>query len=324
VYHRQHDGDNDAHYHLLGHPINSSFCAKRIGEKEAAGTFAWLSFGHRTFYLERGLNTIYIGGRSRGFGIDRVVFFLHRQFDLADIAENPSTPETERTTDPTIQPGPSTLNVVELNATDFPYQSAGFKTWKTNPKVIYKTSSGPGELTTDFPGPDNVYSVVITAMICVKPPPSYGLVVDGKDLGMIPMNETSSPEYATRIWENVTVKKGSKITVKVDPTGEPYGAFRGLTFRGLNPVSAGGGIKSKFATNLSQVYIRDNGRTLTIYNCLPDDRLCVHGIDGRLLSVATAGSDYLVHTVDSRITGLVIVSVRRNGATVRSLKRTFN
>ncbi|MBN1116705.1 MAG: hypothetical protein JXA77_05855 [Bacteroidales bacterium] len=78
--HQLEDGDNDAWVSLLGFkPWNEGAFddrVRRMGDSHSDGKgFTWLDWGVREFPLKAGLNNIYIGGRSVGFGIDRIAIY---------------------------------------------------------------------------------------------------------------------------------------------------------------------------------------------------------------------------------------------------------
>ncbi len=99
VIHHEKDGDNDAWINLMRTPRR----ATRLGGKNP-GQFHWNAFGwdgtqiwdgkFNTFTFEvPGDYIVYIGGRSHGFGVDRLV--LHKD-DKQEIALDPSTPASAR------------------------------------------------------------------------------------------------------------------------------------------------------------------------------------------------------------------------------------
>ena len=76
--HEHEDGDNDAWVTKVGFVPDPSKkeAISRMGDSHDDGTgFTWLDWGVREFDLKKGVNNIYIGGRSVGFGIDRVAIY---------------------------------------------------------------------------------------------------------------------------------------------------------------------------------------------------------------------------------------------------------
>ncbi|MBN2727679.1 MAG: hypothetical protein JXR53_00490 [Bacteroidales bacterium] len=78
--HELEDGDNDAWVSLLGFkPWNEDAFddrVRRMGDSHKDGKgFTWLDWGVREFPLKKGINSIYIGGRSVGFAIDRIAVY---------------------------------------------------------------------------------------------------------------------------------------------------------------------------------------------------------------------------------------------------------
>ena len=75
-YHEHEDGDNDAWVWRVGAPISNDNPVRRMGDSLDDGEgFSWLDWGVRSFWLKKGVNNLYIGGRSPGFGIDRVAIY---------------------------------------------------------------------------------------------------------------------------------------------------------------------------------------------------------------------------------------------------------
>jgi hypothetical protein len=76
--HQNIDGDNDAWIAPVGFHPNRKRGTKiqRIGDSFNDGKgFTWLDWGIQRFWFRNGLNNIYIGGRSVGFGIDRIAIY---------------------------------------------------------------------------------------------------------------------------------------------------------------------------------------------------------------------------------------------------------
>ncbi|MCF8361271.1 MAG: hypothetical protein K9G70_01475 [Prolixibacteraceae bacterium] len=78
--HELEDGDNDAWVSMIGFkPWNDDAFddrVRRMGDSHKDGKgFTWLDWGVREFPLKKGINNIYIGGRSVGFGIDRIAIY---------------------------------------------------------------------------------------------------------------------------------------------------------------------------------------------------------------------------------------------------------
>ncbi len=77
-FHKKVDGDNDAWISLVGFRPDPKKGTRisRMGDSHRDGTgFTWLDWGIRRFYLHKGINDIYISGRSVGFGIDRIAIY---------------------------------------------------------------------------------------------------------------------------------------------------------------------------------------------------------------------------------------------------------
>lgn len=75
-WHLRKDGDNDCWVAELGRRATPLRPIVRLGDSHADGDgFTWLDWGVQRFEFKEGLNEIYIGGRSRGFGIDRIAVY---------------------------------------------------------------------------------------------------------------------------------------------------------------------------------------------------------------------------------------------------------
>lgn len=76
--HQREDGDNDAWVNLVDFkpdPLQKEVIS-RMGDSHQDGKgFTWLDWGVREFELEAGINNIFIGGRSIGFGLDRIAIY---------------------------------------------------------------------------------------------------------------------------------------------------------------------------------------------------------------------------------------------------------
>lgn len=91
--HEKEDGDNDAWVWVVGRPISDWDPVRRMGDslKDGEG-FTWLDWGVRKFELEPGVNNLYIGGRSRGFGIDRIAIYRDGDGEAREQAKDLNTP----------------------------------------------------------------------------------------------------------------------------------------------------------------------------------------------------------------------------------------
>lgn len=92
-HHLREDGDNDAWIARLHQRGRRDAPIVRIGDSLRDGPgFSWLDWGVPVFNFERGLNEVRIGGRSVGFGVDRIA--LYREADEAAKARalDPRTP----------------------------------------------------------------------------------------------------------------------------------------------------------------------------------------------------------------------------------------
>jgi hypothetical protein len=75
-FHLKEDGDNDAWVWKVGKHITTDEPVRRMGDSLRDGEgFSWLDWGVRTFWLHEGINNIVIGGRSIGWGMDRIAIY---------------------------------------------------------------------------------------------------------------------------------------------------------------------------------------------------------------------------------------------------------
>jgi hypothetical protein len=101
--HELEDGDNDAWVSVLGFkPWNEDAFddrVRRMGDSHKDGKgFTWLDWGVRKFPLKRGINNLYIGGRSVGFGIDRIAVYPVNDKESEAEALDIKTPVSKRHT----------------------------------------------------------------------------------------------------------------------------------------------------------------------------------------------------------------------------------
>lgn len=95
--HEKEDGDNDAWIWRVGAPITDWAPVQRMGDSLRDGEgFSWLDWGVRAFWLKEGVNDLYIGGRSPGFGIDRIALFRDGDADAERRARDLTTPTSSR------------------------------------------------------------------------------------------------------------------------------------------------------------------------------------------------------------------------------------
>lgn len=93
--HNREDGDNDAWITYLGYRPDAENPIKRLGDSHKDGKgFTWLDWGIRPFELKKGMNELYIGGRSIGFGVDRVALYLEEDEQAKSKALDLNTPQS--------------------------------------------------------------------------------------------------------------------------------------------------------------------------------------------------------------------------------------
>ena len=91
--HKRFDGDNDNWFGRVGEPFRPGHPISRVGDNLKDGTgFTWLDWGVRELELDKGLHNFFLGGRSIGFGVDRIALYLKDDDDVKNKALDPSTP----------------------------------------------------------------------------------------------------------------------------------------------------------------------------------------------------------------------------------------
>lgn len=88
IYHQERDGDNDYWCHVIG----QEGTIKREADC-VTHNYTWPTWGPHRFQLEQGVNAIYIGGRSNGIGIDRIVVYAAESEETALDVGNPESPK---------------------------------------------------------------------------------------------------------------------------------------------------------------------------------------------------------------------------------------
>lgn len=79
-YHKMKDGDNDVWFSFVGirthEPGSTVSKIGRLTDSHKDGNgFTWVDWGKPEVQLKKGINNIYMGGRSTGFGIDKIIFY---------------------------------------------------------------------------------------------------------------------------------------------------------------------------------------------------------------------------------------------------------
>lgn len=91
-HHRLRDGDNDVWFARVGQRGTAEAPIRRLVDSHRDGTgFTWLDSAPPPLSLNAGLNELYIGGRSVGFGVDRIVFHAADDADARRRAVDPAT-----------------------------------------------------------------------------------------------------------------------------------------------------------------------------------------------------------------------------------------
>jgi len=90
--HKMEDGDNDVWFARLGQSFGLDSPIKRMGDnlKDGKG-FTWLDWGTRELELPKGTHVFYVGGRSIGFGVDRIIFYRPEKEAYAKDLDTPAS-----------------------------------------------------------------------------------------------------------------------------------------------------------------------------------------------------------------------------------------
>jgi hypothetical protein len=92
-HHRREDGDNDLWFGAPGVRGTRENPIRRMGDSLRDGPgFSWLDWGVARLEFRSGVNEFYLGGRSVGFGIDRVAVYREGDTAARDRALDPRTP----------------------------------------------------------------------------------------------------------------------------------------------------------------------------------------------------------------------------------------
>ena len=95
-HHLREDGDNDTWVAWMGQRATRQKPIVRLGDSHRDGPgFTWLDWGVPRFDFKPGLNEVYLGGRSVGFGVDRIVLYRDGDDDAKSRALDVNTPATE-------------------------------------------------------------------------------------------------------------------------------------------------------------------------------------------------------------------------------------
>jgi hypothetical protein len=251
-FHRYSDGDNDAWYDYLGRDVEQIWPVKRIGDRHDYGGegrfssktgFSWLDFGHKIFFFERGMNAVYIGGRSKGFGVDYINIRMPHIDEIhakAYMIEQEDVESEMLTAVPDQIPSP-TMNVVNINARDFPWEQNGFVTFTKGEKVVglpAGTSGGTKKrLSTTFTGESMTYHCIFTYFTNPEGRPTWRLYVNETKVGEFLQITANAGGLWTDYIESVDVNTGDEITVEVETNGEATGTFRAVTFVNTDPYT---------------------------------------------------------------------------------------
>ena len=95
-HHLKEDGDNDTWVAWMGQRATRQKPIVRLGDGHKDGTgFTWLDWGVPRFEFKPGLNEVYLGGRSVGFGVDRIVLYRDGDETAKSRALETDTPATQ-------------------------------------------------------------------------------------------------------------------------------------------------------------------------------------------------------------------------------------
>jgi len=213
-HHVEKDGDNDAWVGRVGIRATGDKPIVRLGDGLKDGTgFTWLDWGVHRFEFLEGLNEVYIGGRSIGFGVDRIAFY--REGDAASRARalDPSTPKTSPTyvlSAPwdflSKTGGDGALYYRDLRSPDNDRQSLAINAKLHKDKFATATAR--------FSGPAGRYDLTIGTLLENDGESTYRLRVRGRMIGTFqnPSGPDGKRHYHT--WPDVHLNEGDILEVE--------------------------------------------------------------------------------------------------------------
>jgi hypothetical protein len=234
--HEKEDGDNDAWVNILGRKADTRWPIKRIGDSHKDGSgFTWADWGHRTFFLDTGENRLYLGGRSVGFGIDRIALWLDKYSDADSKAHDLNTAQSSTAGTDTIRPEKSTLTIYSLHATDFPWKKSGYRRFPPDPAMIELPAGDsrktPVDMSVVFNGESGLYSVSLTYLGMSTAPTQYTVSAGNQQITDTKTWKPSSSECAAMYADSVSISKSDTITVSALPDSGAAAVWRAVTFR---------------------------------------------------------------------------------------------
>lgn len=234
--HEGEDGDNDAWVDVLGRVPEKEWPVKRIGDSHKDGTeFTWADWGTRTFFLDRGVNSLFVGGRSPGFGVDRIVLYIVGDEKAEASAHNLKTPESEHTVRSKAKPGESSLGMIALGTDKFEPESSGMVPFGHGDVMLGMPSGstpGMGGFTmAEFLGPNGKYDAWLVYLAEDDGRSKFKLQLGYNPPVEFEGSKTSSPELAAKKLGTFALTNGDPIRIWITSHEGAYARWRAFVFR---------------------------------------------------------------------------------------------
>jgi hypothetical protein len=233
-HHRMKDGDNDCWISLAGARATPDKPIVRLGDSHRDGTgFTWLDWGVPRLDLKAGLNEIRIGGRSVGFGVDRIAMYQDGNDAAKARALDPATPVS--------QPGytwSALWDFVAMSEGGFaPYYADVRAPDTTRHALAIDASQHKGAFAaarTTFQGQAGRYDVTLHTLAEHDGESTYRLRVSGRVVGEFQNPPGKDQKSASHTWRGVALQGGDTVQIESNthsnrkvPEGDAFGWSRG-------------------------------------------------------------------------------------------------
>jgi hypothetical protein len=303
-YHLREDGDNDVYMGAFGPGVN-------IGGKKIADCnvriYSWPDWDNRIKpnFGSAGTYAVWVGPRSRGMGVDRIVVYRDDAATRAK-ALNPATPESKKEgdttdTDPDHDPDPNPPATLTLKAvTDFDYTVSGQTPYYKDGDFLaidatkYKNIWATAEYV--YTGKDYIYKATVSLRVENDGEPPARLLVNDEVVG-----DSIKPAYTdgkwrteTHTWKDIILNNGDRIWVQTQAysnqkvrEGSGYGYGRGrwsqLVLEPDKPIPVPVTMK-----RLAQIHDRSGiialaGNALYIPGIKKADKLIIYDLSGKVI-----------------------------------------
>jgi hypothetical protein len=213
-HHRMRDGDNDLWFARVGQRGSTDAPIKRLVDSHRDGAgFTWLDSSPAEIELQAGLNEFYLGGRSVGFGVDRIVFYARDNEEARRRALDPAT-------------SPARAGRLYSALHDFqPVQDGAFVPYyrdvrSANPErhalaidaKQYRAKFAAAEL--PFEGAQGDYDLTLRTLTENDGESTYRLVVGERVIGEFQNPPGSDGAAAMHTWRGVALRAGDRVRVE--------------------------------------------------------------------------------------------------------------